>query len=62
MKTVKTEIILRDKINLFENSQIIKSELETGEVLNSFSSNIIKNLEISKFSDHEPFKDNVEDN
>ena len=61
MKTVKTEIILRDKINLFGNSQIIKSELETGEVLNKFSSNI-KNLEISKFSDHEPFKDNVEDN
>ena len=39
-----------------ENGQIIKSKLETAEVLNNFFSNFIKNLEISKFSDYEPYK------
>ena len=52
-------IILRDKINLSENGQIIESDLETTEVLNNSFSNIIKNLDISKFSDYETFIDNI---
>ena len=48
-KTVKPslseKVILRDKINLSENGQIIKSELEIAAVLKNFFSNIIKNLE-----------------
>ena len=55
------KVILRDKINLSENSQIIKSELETAELLENFFSNIIKNFEISKFSNYKPFIDNTED-
>ena len=64
-KTVKPsfsdKVILRDKINLSENGQISKSELETAGALNNVCSNIIKNLEISKFSDYEPFIYNIED-
>ena len=64
-KTVKPsfsdKVILRDKINLSENGQISKSELETAGALNNVFSNIIKNLEISKFSDYEPFIYNIED-
>ena len=52
-------IILRDKINLPENGQIIESDLETTEVLNNSFSNIIKNLDLSKFSDYETFIDNI---
>ena len=48
-KTVKPslseKIILRDKINLSENGQIIESELEIAAVLKIFFSNIIENLE-----------------
>ena len=52
-------ITLRDKINLPENGQIIESDLETTEVLNNSFSNIIKNLDLSKFSDYETFIDNI---
>ena len=52
-------IILRDKINLSENGQIIESDLETTEVPNNSFSNIIKNLDISKFSYYETFIDNI---
>ena len=52
-------IILRDKINLQENGQIIESDLETTEVLNNSFSTIIKNLNISKFPDYETFIDNI---
>ena len=52
-------IILRDKINLPENGQIIESDLESTEVLNNSFSNIIKNLDISKFSDYETFIGNI---
>ena len=52
------KVILRYKINLSENGQIIKSELEAAEIFDNFFSNI-KNLEISKFSDYEPFTGNI---
>ena len=55
------KVILRDKINLSENSQIIKSELQTAELLDNFFSNIIKNFETSKFSNYKPFIDSTED-
>ena len=55
------KVILRDKTNLSENSQIIKSELQTAELLDNFFSNIIKNFETSKFSNYKPFIDNTED-
>ena len=51
LKTVKPslsdKVILRDKINVSENSHIIKSELEAAEVFDNFFSNIIKNFETS---------------
>ena len=37
------------------------TELETAEVLNKFFSNIVNNLEISKYSKYESFIDNIED-
>ena len=51
----------RDRINLFEKGQFVKTELETAEALNKFFSNIANNLEISKYFKYESFEDNTED-
>ena len=50
----------RDWINLSEEGELVKAELETAEVLNKFSK-IVNNLEISKYSQYESSIDNVED-
>ena len=51
----------RDRINLSEKGESVKTELEKAEVLNEFFSNIVNNLEISKYSEYESFIDNIED-
>ena len=51
----------REMINLSEKGESVKTELETAEVLNKFFSNIVNNLEISKYSKYESFIDNIED-
>ena len=59
-KTIKPsffdKIMTRDRINLSEKGELVKTELETAEVLNKFFSNIVNNLEISKYSKYESFK------
>ena len=63
-KTIKPsfsdKIMTRDRINLSEKGELVKTELETAEVLNKFFSNIVNNLEISKYSKYESFIDNIE--
>ena len=49
--------ILTNKTSLSENKQIIKSELETAEVLK----NLLVDLEISKVLDYESLVDHIED-
>ena len=51
----------RDRINLSEEGDSVKTELETAEVLNKIFSNIVNNLEISKYFKYESFTDNIED-
>ena len=51
----------RDRINLSEKRELVKTELETAEVLNKFFSNIVNNPEISKYSKYESFIENIED-
>ena len=64
-KTVKPalsdKVMTRDKINLSEKGESVKTELETAEILNKFFSNIVNNLEISKYSKYESFIDNIKD-
>ena len=52
-KTIKPllpdKIMTRDRITLFEKGESVKTELKTAEVLNKSSSNIVNNLEISKY-------------
>ena len=47
---------IRDRI-----LEILKTESETAESLNSFFSNIIKNLNISRYSEFDPVTENIAD-
>ena len=53
--SVSDKVMTRDRINLLEIEESVKAELETAEVPSKFFSNIANNLEISKYSKHEPF-------
>ena len=50
---------IRDRINISEKGKILKVESETAESLNSFFSNIVKNLNISRHSEFDPVTENV---
>ena len=47
------------KIKLTENNELVKTDLETAEVLNNFFSNIVQNLDISRYSNSEPLVSNT---
>ena len=51
----------RDRISLSENGEIVKTEKETAEVFNNFFGNIVKNLNISQYSDFDPIIEKVKD-
>ena len=50
----------RDRINLSEKGESVKTALETAEILNKFS-NVVSNLEILKYSKYESLIDNIKD-
>ena len=64
-KTVKPSLSekfnARETINLTENGKLVKTEKETAEVFNNFFDNIVKNLNISQYSDFDPIIENVKD-
>ena len=51
----------KEQIHLVEKRVILKMDLETAEVLNTFFGNIVKNLEINQFSNFDPLINNVKD-
>ena len=51
----------KDQINLVEKGEILKTDLETAEVLNTFFGNIVKNLEINQYSNFDPVINHVKD-
>ena len=52
---------VKDRINISEKDEILKTERETAETLNSFFSNIAKNLNISRYSELDPVTKNKAD-
>ena len=44
----------RERINLSQNGKIVKTEKETAKVFNNFFGNIVKNVNISQYSDFDP--------
>ena len=55
------QIINTSRISISEKSEILKSESETAETLNSFFSNIVKNLNISRYSEFDSVTENIAD-
>ena len=51
----------KDRIHLIENNELVKTDLETAEVLNNFFFNIVQNLDISRYSNGEPLVSNTND-
>ena len=51
----------RERINLSENGKIVKTEKETAEAFNNFFGTIVKNLNISQYSDFDPIIVKVKD-
>ena len=64
-KTVKPllpdKVAGKDKIHLIENNELVKTDLETAEVLNNFLSNIVQNLDIPGYSNDEPLVSETND-
>ena len=52
---------IRDRISTNEKGEILKTESETAETLNSFFSNIVKNLDFSRYSDSDYVTENITD-
>ena len=50
-----------DKINLTENGEYVKTEMETAEVFNNFFSNTVKNIKIPQYSNFDTIAQNIED-
>ena len=55
----KSRLIYR--MNISEKCELLKTESETSETLNSFFSNIVKNLNILRYSEFDPVTENVAD-
>ena len=51
----------KNHIHLVENDELIKTDLETAEVLHNFFSNIVQNLKISRYTNEEPIVSNIND-
>ena len=49
----------KEKINLSENREILKTDMETAKVLNTFFPNIAQNLKISRFPHFDPLIQNI---
>ena len=64
-KTVKPllsdNVAGKDEIHLTENNDLVKTDLETAEVLNKFFSNIVQNLDIPRYSNDKPLVSNTND-
>ena len=64
-KTVKPllsdNVAGKDEIHLIENNELVKTDLETAEVLNNVFSKIVQNLDISRYSNDEPLVSNSSD-
>ena len=51
----------KEQINLVEKNNILKTGLETAEILNTFFENRVYNLEVSQYSNFDPVINHVKD-
>ena len=64
-KTIKLflshKIVSREKVTLIEEDEIVESDINTAQILNTFFSNIISNLKIIEYVNCDPISDNIND-
>ena len=64
-KTIKPflsdKIVSRAKLTLIEEDEIIESDINTTQILNTFFSNIVSNLKIAEYANCDPISDEIND-
>ena len=60
-KVTKSSLSDKEQINLVEKGEILKTDIETAEVLNTFFVNIVKSIEINQYSNFDPVINHVKD-
>ena len=51
----------REKVTLIEEDEIIESDINTAQILNTSFSNIVSNLKISEYANCDPVSDKIND-
>ena len=64
-KTIKpflsNKIMSREKVTLIEEDEIVESDINTAQILNTSFSNIVSNLKIAEYANCDPISDNIND-
>ena len=64
-KTIKpflsNKIVSREKVTLIEEDEIVESDINTAQILNTSFSNIVSNLKIAEYANCDPISDNIND-
>ena len=64
-KTVKPffsdKIVSTERITLTYNGEVVATEQDTANVLNTFISSIVTNLKIPEYADYDPVANNISD-
>ena len=64
-KTIKPflsdTIMSTEKITLIDNGEVVTTEQDTADVLNTFFFNIVTNLKIPEYADYDPITNNISD-
>ena len=50
-----------ERIILIDNGEVIPTERDTANILNTFYFNIVTNLKIPKYADYDPLANNISD-
>ena len=51
--------MLTERITLIDNGEVVATEQDSANVLNTFFSNIVTNLKISEYADYDPIANNI---
>ena len=64
-KTIKPflsdKVVSREKITLIEEDEIVESDSNTAQTLNTFFSNIVSNLKIAEYTNCDPVSNSIND-
>ena len=53
------KIVSREKLTLIEEYEIVESDINTAQILNTFFSNIVSNLKIAEYANCDPISDKI---